>query len=178
MTRVLAQIQADANISAIKELPLELQLTTQLLLANLPSSTHFLLLPASIKSYTPYVDLTSSSSSFPQDMLAERINDWFQKCIQDLSHALEIWFSSLQSMTEAWKLRSWTRTWVSGASGLQDKERDCIANLVDDVCRRQLASIWRASFKAAIEVFTKELDSAVQAGEKSANGGSPCDCIF
>jgi hypothetical protein len=172
MTLALNHIQPDVDASTMKALPSELKLTTQLLLANLPSSTHFLLLPTSVKSYKPYVDLSSPSSSIPQPVLAKRLKEWFQKAMQELSQTLVTWFSALQSMKEAWRLRLWTRKWISSACALQDHERIYITSVVDDTCRQQLTSIWKASLIAAKDDFERELASAVEAEGKSSNVSS------
>lgn len=116
------------------------------------------------------MDLTSTSSSFSQPALSKKLKEWFEKAMQEFSHALEFWFTNLSNMKEAWRLRLWTREWIANVPSLQGHERDHITAVVDDVCRRQLASIWKASFALAKDGFTSELESAVRSGGDSANG--------
>jgi len=161
MTSVLENIQPTADPTGLNSLPQELRLSTQLLLSSLPSSTHFLLLPQTIKSYKPYVDLTSTSSTVLPSILVKRLQDWFQKSCTEFSQALCTWFSSVNGMKEMWKLRNWIRKWLFGADGLLEGERSHLHRIVDDACRQQLTSIWTAALKNARSGFEKELETAV-----------------
>jgi len=162
ITSVLENIQPTADPAGLDSLPHELRLSTQLLLSSLPSSTHFLLLPRTIKSYKPYVDLTSTSSTVFPSVLTERLQGWFQKSCTEFSQALRNWFSKVDGMKEMWKLRNWIRKWLFEADGLLDEEKAHLHRIVDDACRQQLTSIWTAALRNAKSGFENELKTAVE----------------
>lgn len=161
MTNVLENIQPTANPAGLNTLPPELRLSTQLLLSSLPSSSHFLLLPQTIKSYKPYVDLSSTSSAVPPSVLTQRLQDWFQKSCTEFSQALNTWFSKIDGMKEMWKLRNLTRKWLFDADGLLENERRHLHRIVDDACRERLTSIWTAALRNARSGFEQELKTAL-----------------
>lgn len=162
MTSVLENIQPTASSAGPNSLPSELRLSTQLLLSGLPSSSHFLLLPQTIKSYKPYVDLTSTSSTVLPSILTKRLQDWFQKSCTEFSQALHTWFSKVDGMKEMWKLRNWIRKWLFETDGLLENERSHLRRIVDDACRQQLTSIWMAALRNAKFGFEKELREAIE----------------
>jgi hypothetical protein len=161
MANVLKNIQPTANPAGLNALPPELRLSTQLLLSSLPSSSHFLLLPQTIKSYKPYVDLSSTSSTVPPSVLTQRLQDWFQKSSAEFSQALHTWFSKVDGMKEMWKLRNLTRKWLFDADGLLEDERRHVHQIVDDACRERLTSIWTAALRNARSGFEQELKTAL-----------------
>ncbi|KAF9654215.1 hypothetical protein BDM02DRAFT_3182042 [Thelephora ganbajun] len=161
VTSVLENIQPNADPAGLNSLPPELRLSTQLLLLSLPSSSHFLLLPQTIKSYKPYVDLTSTSSTVNPSILTKRLQDWYQKSCTEFSQALHAWFSKVNGMKEMWKLRNWIRKWLFEAAGLLKDERSHLHRIVDDASRRRLTNIWTAALKNAKSGFEKELRTAV-----------------
>ena len=162
VTSVLEHIQPTADLAGLDTLPPELRLSTQLLLLSLPSSSHFLLLPQTIKSYKPYVDLSSTSSKVLPSTLTKRLQDWFQKSCAEFLQALHIWFSKVDSMKEMWRLRNWIRKWLFEVDGLLEVERGHLHRIVDDACRQQLTSIWTAALRNAKSGFEKELKTAVE----------------
>ena len=162
MTTVLENIQPTADPVGLDALPPELRLSTQLLLSGLPSSTHSLLLPQTIKSYKPYVDLTSTSSTVHPSVLTKRLQDWFQKSCTEFAQALHVWFSKVDGMKGMWKLRNWIRKWLFEADGLLEDERSHLHRIVDDACRQQLTSIWTAALRNAKSGFERELKAALE----------------
>ena len=162
MTNVLGNIQPNADPAGLNSLPPELRLSTHLLLSNLPSSSHFLLLPPTIKSYKPYVDLTSTSSMVLPSVLTTKLQDWFRKSCTEFSQALRTWFSSVTGMKEMWKLRNWIRGWVFEVDGLLEDERGHLHLIVDDACKQQLTSIWTDALRNAKLEFKKELKTALE----------------
>ena len=162
VTNVLENMQPDSDPTELNSLPPGLRLNTQLLLSSLPSSTHFLLLPQTIKSYKPYVDLTSTSSAVLPVVLTKRLQDWFQKSCTEFSQALQAWFSEVDGMKEMWKLRNWVRKWLFEVDGLLEDERSHLHRIVDDACRQQLTSIWTAALRNAKSGFEKELKTAIE----------------
>ena len=161
MINVLENIQPNADPAGFNSLPPELRLNTHLLLSSLPSSSHFLLLPQTIRSYRPYVDLASTSSAIPPSVLTNKLQDWFRKSCTEFSQGLQTWFSRVTGMKEMWKLRNWIRQWLFEAGGLLGDERSFLHRIVDDACRQQLTSIWMDALKNAQSGFEKELKAVV-----------------
>lgn len=162
MKNVLENIQPNVDPAGLNSLPPDLRLSTHLLLSSLPSSSHFLLLPQTIKSYKPYVDLTSTSSTVLPSVLSKRLEDWFQKSCTEFAQALQTWFSKVAGMKEMWKLRDWIRKWLFDAHGLLESEKSYLHRIVDDACRQQLTSIWTDALRTAKSGFEKELKAAIE----------------
>ncbi|KAI0068134.1 hypothetical protein BV25DRAFT_1793601 [Artomyces pyxidatus] len=169
MRRILEFIQSDSTPEA--SLPPDLQMSTQYLLGSLPSSSHFVLLPSSIRSYKPYVDLTSSTSSMPQSQLSDRLQDWFQKGVQDLQTAAESWLADLQTLKEVWTIRTSVYGWVDGDRRMEDGERTYLKSAVDVLVHKQAAQIWRSALNEMEEAFRSALSSALSALQEGTNDG-------
>jgi len=160
--QALTCIQSDSQSPTPPEsLSLELQLTTQKLLATLPSSPHSLLLPPNLRFYKPYVDLTSSSSCVPQAQLAEKLDTWFRDSIRELHTAAGHWISNLRSVTEVWNVRSSIWKWIKAASGLQESETVHLKLIFDDLCHKRLLGIWKSALADAEKSFGAKLESAI-----------------
>ncbi|KAJ7925961.1 hypothetical protein B0H13DRAFT_2229543 [Mycena leptocephala] len=121
---VLEYIQSDSAgpDPNAKSLPSELQLTTQSLLATLPSSTHFLLLPPSLR---------SSSSSLIEQAHFSRISN------RSLQVAASKWFSDLHTVAEVWTLRASIRQWID-ASDLKSDETVTLKSIFGDAAQQRL----------------------------------------
>lgn len=160
---VLEYIQSDSpsKSTAAHTLPPELMLTTQTLLTTLPSSAHFLLLPANLRSYKPYVDLNSPSSSMPHELFIKTLDEWFKRTSEKLQDSLETWFSGLESAKEVWRLRSWIRKWVTSASRLDSHEQQHFKKLFDESSRRRMIVIWKSALAEAEKNFRNKLDSSL-----------------
>lgn len=142
MQRVLAHIQAPGPVS-FDALPPEVRLTSQALLSSLPSSNHFLLLPASIKSYKPYVDVESLSSP-KSGRFVSSLTEWFYTAMHSIQSAMVSWFSELNSIRELWETRIWCRTWLCTAEGFHVSEKESINASIDSICRERAAEIWKS----------------------------------
>ncbi|KAJ7225342.1 Vps51/Vps67 domain-containing protein [Mycena pura] len=154
---VLEYIQSDS--SSPSSLPSELQLTTQSLLATLPSSTQFLILPPSLRSYKPYVDLSSSSSLVEQAFFGRILDDWFQTSNQSLQVAVSKWFLDLHTVTEVWTLRSSIRQWID-FSVLKREEVVVLKTIFDDAARQRVLGIWKLALSDAEDAFQLQLATA------------------
>lgn len=141
MSRILLFIQSDVPVPDAS-LPPELQMSTQNLLSSLPSASHFVLLPSSIRSYRPYVDLTSTTSSIPPAQLALQLSEWFSKAVTSLQNAAEGWFTDLRTLKEVWTVRSWFDEWL-GRKELEDGEKQGLAEVVNGVAHGQAVKILR-----------------------------------
>ncbi|KAJ6575299.1 hypothetical protein B0H19DRAFT_933515 [Mycena capillaripes] len=158
---VLEYIQSDSPgpDPSLKYLSSELQLTTQALLATLPSSTHFLLLPPSLRSYKPYVDLSSSSSLIEQAHFSRVLDEWFQTSNRSLKLAASKWFSDLYTVAEVWTLRASIRQWID-ASGLKPGETATLKSIFDDAAQQRVLNIWKLALSDAEDAFQVQLAAA------------------
>lgn len=160
MGDVLEHIQTDDS-HTVADLPADLRLTTQSLLSSLPSANHFLLLPVNIRTYKPYVDGVSLSSQDISTQLNRRLDDWFQKALQQVQHALKNWFADLQSIREIWQVRKWFDTWISNADGLREQERVRLGGVLDAACKQRAIAVWNASLDATVTAFTTRLETCL-----------------
>ncbi|KAL6310178.1 hypothetical protein BKA93DRAFT_814474 [Sparassis latifolia] len=159
MKRALLSIQAEDTPSS--SLPVELQLTTHSLLTSLPSSTHFLLLPSSIRSYKPYVDSASLLSSMPQSQLQHKLEDWFHKAADNVRIAMEKWFSCLESIREVWDTRTFAYGYMDAATGLEVDEKTHLKSVVDEISQRRVVDVWKSSLSLAEIAFRDNLSCAI-----------------
>lgn len=157
INRILEHMQANSTPPSIPDhtLPAELIINSQAVLSALPSSTYFSLLPLSIRSYRPFVDLSSSSSSLCQELL-EKLKFWFSQSISGLHDALHKALSSLHIVNGVWKVRLALRRWVSQCELVLD-ESSVIDSLVDEVTSKRIIDIWGAKLARAEMAFTEQL---------------------
>ncbi|KAJ7161400.1 hypothetical protein C8R43DRAFT_1063548 [Mycena crocata] len=178
---VLEYIQSDSTSSDAKSLPSELQLTTQTLLTTLPSSTHFLLLPPSLRSYKPYVDLTSSSSLIEQAYFIRVVDEWFQTSNRSLEVAASKWFSDLHTVAEVWTLRSSIRQWID-ASSLKQDETNTLKSIFDGAAQQRVINIWKLALSDAEDAFQLQLAAATtllrESPKERRTDSSPVDFLF
>ncbi|KAI9512526.1 hypothetical protein F5148DRAFT_1007960 [Russula earlei] len=159
MSRVLSFIQLDVPAQDTS-LPSDLQMSTQHLLSTLPSASHFALLPATIRSYKPFVDLASATSSVSSAQLALRLSEWFSKAVTELRNVARVWFTELRTLKEVWVVRSWFDEWV-GAKAVEDDERQGLSEVVDDVVHVQAVKILRTALGDLQDGFRDELENTL-----------------
>lgn len=179
MSRVLSFIQLDVT-PLETSLPPDLQMSTHHLLSTLPSASHFLLLPSSIRSYKPFVDSASATSSLSSVQLAGRLGEWFSKAVVELRSVAKGWFSELRTLKEVWAVRSWFGDWL-GAKKLEDEERRGLAEVVDDVAHGQAVEILRTALRNLQHDFRDELENALSLlrdGSSDALLGTSCEPFY
>ena len=160
MISALEYIQSDSPSPApSRTIPPQVLLNTEGLLATLPSSTHFSLLPPSLRSYRPYVDPSSSASSVPQSLLSQKLDEWFRKSTERLRHAVKTWFSDLQCAREVWSIRSSILTCIDAASGIDQAETLSLKSSFDNACLERLLDIWKERLREAGQTFKDRLVS-------------------
>ena len=159
MFRVLSFIQSDVS-ERDSSLPSDLQMSTQHLLSTLPSASHFVLLPTTIRSYKPFVDLDSTTSSVPPAQLALQLREWFSKAVVELRSVAKGWFAELRTLKEVWVVRSWFSDWLGGKE-LEDEERHELAEVVDDVAHSQAVKILRTVLGDLQDSFRDELQNTL-----------------
>lgn len=140
--------------------PEELYLSTQSLLAELPSSSHFQLLPPNLRSYRPHVDLTSPHSLIHQPQFRRKLDEWFRQSTANLQPAVKRWFAELQSVKAIWSVRSSAKGWIS-TSGLGPEELLQTTDLLDEVCRHRTIEIWKLKLDETLKSFGDQLDSKI-----------------
>ncbi|KAH9858012.1 hypothetical protein C2E23DRAFT_864999 [Lenzites betulinus] len=161
MKEALRFLQTPTDIA--EELPPELQLSTQILLSSLPSSSHLLLLPQNIRSYKPYVDNTSLADPSLQTQLREKLRTWFRKALQELRDALADWFAPLDSVREVWDVRAELLQWLKGADGLDTSERQELETAIDAASLTQATSVWKAALSRLESSFCNAIATATTA---------------
>jgi hypothetical protein len=153
---VLDSIQSEPSSAPQADLPAELLLNTQAVLNSLPSSTYVSLLPANIRAYRPFVDLSSLSSSLPQELLRDKLDSWFGQSTANLRGAFDTWLASLDVASAVWKVRSSLRKWVVH-SGLEATEIVNLTELLDQVFSTRITGIWKAVLVRAEKEFLQAL---------------------
>lgn len=159
MFRVLSFIHSDVS-DRDSSLPSDLQMSTQHLLSTLPSASHFVLLPISIRSYKPFVDLASATSSVSSAQLGLQLSEWFSKAVAELRGVAKGWFAELRTLKEVWAVRSWFSDWLRDKE-LEDEERRGLAEVVDDVAHGQAVKILRTALADLQDDFRDELQSTL-----------------
>jgi conserved oligomeric Golgi complex subunit 1 len=160
MRLTLAFVETDGTSPDAQALPDSLRLSTSRLLGKLTSSAHTPL-PHAIKSYKPYIDSTSNSTSVKQQDLAAKLNGWFRSSLDQLSSALHEWISGLRSARQIWSLLSWFRKHVEASTYFQDDEKSQLCSAMELVCKKRIVSIWTSTLKDQRDVFRAHLQSAL-----------------
>ncbi|RPD55909.1 hypothetical protein L227DRAFT_509454 [Lentinus tigrinus ALCF2SS1-6] len=155
-------------------LPPELQLTTQTLLTSLPSSSHFALLPQSIRTYKPYIDGAAVTTLTLLPQLRDRLESWFKKAVQDARGAVTDWFSDLSSVREVWEVRNTLLAWLDATEGLESLERLQLQLFINEACQHRATSVWNGALDGLDSSFRNVIASATTAVE-SEPGMHPYD---
>ena len=148
-------------------LPPELQLSTKILLTTLPSSGHFLLLPPSIRTYTPYIDGSAVTTTVLQPHLQDKLESWFKKATSDAQSALADWFSDLTAVRDVWEIRTHLLTWLKTADGLKSSEQHDFESIINSASQHQATVVWKAALDRIQTSFQTSLTSATAALETS-----------
>ncbi|KAF8807829.1 hypothetical protein BYT27DRAFT_7189922 [Phlegmacium glaucopus] len=174
--RVLESIHADSSKldGSSQRLPDELYLSTESLLASLTSSANFQLLPSTIRSYKPYVDLNSSSTFLAQPQFSQKVQAWFQQSTNLWQTCAGGWLTGLQTVKEVWTLRSSIRRWIM-ASGLKEEEKVDLSSTTDSLCHERIVRIWTQTLTGAEALFKSRLNSYVSEPQPDI---SPLDFLF
>jgi conserved oligomeric Golgi complex subunit 1 len=152
-------IQSDGSQN--ESLPKELQLSTQSILAGLPSSAQFQMLPQSLRSYKPYVDSSSASSSLSNGSLHKHLDEWFQKAIRRLKTSFDTWLVDIQNVKVLWAMRSSVRSWMDSFDGLEEAEVGHLKSVFDEVCRTRILDMWKSTLSEAEISFRTQMTSAI-----------------
>ncbi|KAG1757157.1 hypothetical protein EDB19DRAFT_14932 [Suillus lakei] len=177
--RVLEQMHIESPAISDPETPLpsELALSTQTILSGLPSSSYFGLLPPGIKSYKPYVELSSASSSVPGHFLDDKLRTWFDQSCSILRDSLDRWLLELDSVKSVWNVRSSLRIWLL-QSGLVKTEQTALDTVFEEAIRKRVTAIWTNTIYRAKELFLKALSSLTPSSGVVAEEFSPLNSIY
>ncbi|KAL4063659.1 hypothetical protein V8B97DRAFT_2106043 [Scleroderma yunnanense] len=156
--RALQHMQAESSGSSTlgNTLPSELLVNSQTVLSMLPSSTYFSLLPPNIRSYKPFVDLSSSSSSLCPKFLEEKLSGWFTQSAGGLRDTVHKAFSLLSTVDGVWRVQLALQKWISQCS-LNRDELVVLSNLVDEVSKKRIMEIWKSALATTEKAFIEQL---------------------
>ncbi|KAG2062297.1 hypothetical protein BDR06DRAFT_868711 [Suillus hirtellus] len=177
--RVLEQMHTESLAVSNSEtaLPSELALSTQTILSGLPSSSYFTLLPADIRSYKPYIELSSASSSVPGHFLEDKLRTWFDQSCSILRDSLDRWLLQLDSVKSVWNVRTSLRKWLL-TSGLVKTEQTALDTLFEEAIRKRVSAIWTDTIHRAKELFLKALSTLTASSGVVAEEFSPLNSIY
>ncbi|KAG2044453.1 hypothetical protein BDR03DRAFT_849416 [Suillus americanus] len=177
--RALEQMHTESPAVSDPEatLPSELALSTQTILSGLPSSSYFTLLPAGIRSYKPYVELSSASSSVSGHFLEDKLQTWFDQSCSILQDSLDRRLLELDSVKSIWNVRSSLRKWLP-TSGLVKTEQTALDTLFEEAVRKRVTAIWTDTIHGAKELFLKALSSLTPSSELVTEEFSPLNSIY
>ncbi|KAI0654239.1 hypothetical protein C8Q70DRAFT_1087860 [Cubamyces menziesii] len=163
-------------------LPPELQLSTQILLSTLPSSSQLLLLPQSIRAYKPYVDGASLADPNLQAQLQDRLGGWLTKAVQELRGAMSDWIAPLESVREVWEVRASLLEWLKGAEGIRPAEQQELGSLIDSVALEQAAAVWKTALHrletSFQEAISKAADELTKGHDKQTLDTQPAEYLL
>ena len=155
--QVLESISSDEPSSAAKpSLPAELELTTESLLHNLPSTTSLSLLPENLAKHKPYIDLRSAAASLPQEKVTETVAQWFERSLNLWKSSATKWLADVQSVKDIWTLRTAARKWIAGFS-LEESEVAPLLRETDALCQTRTLDLWRQNLADAHTAFKDRL---------------------
>lgn len=177
--RVLEQMHTESPTVSDPEttLPSELALSTQMILSGLPSSSYFTLLPASIRSYKPYVELSSASSSVPGHFLEDKLRTWFDQSCSILRDSLDRWLLELNSVKSVWNIRSSLRKWLL-TSEMVRMEQTALDTLFEEAVRKRVTAIWVNTIHGAKELFLRALSLLTSSSGVVSEDFSPLNSIY
>lgn len=174
--RVLQAIQADSeDIASYSKLPIEFQLSTQSLLGQLMSSANFQLLPPDLRSYRPYIDLSSSSTSLTRSVFVRKLQEWFHSSCERWKSSSKNWLTYLHSVKEVWVLRTSIERFIMN-SGLKDEEKGFLFSNMDILYQDRIIDIWKKALSFAEHEFSQQLrlQTFVAADPGTHKGESRC----
>nr|AAZ14911.1 conserved hypothetical protein [Coprinellus disseminatus] len=148
-------IQEEKPRSKDVQVPPGLVPSTHALLTNSSSSAHFLLLPAALQSYKPYIDLESSSLIYSQADFRQVLHEWLQKSTKSWRSASSSWLIELGTVGQIWSLRISLRAVVSEAQ-LEEAEKRELASTLDALCHDRILGVWKTTLERAQDTFQAE----------------------
>jgi hypothetical protein len=151
--RTLIDIQADAKDSIV---------STKKVLAALPSASLLdLYLPASIKSYTHYIDTSSSSFQLAPSFASSKLSQWFEDGVDSLEFKLQGWIDALPSVSDVHKVKRAALTSFSkGSASRQEVEK--VTSCLEKCCSERIGAIWKDTFHSIQREFSLSLSRTIK----------------
>ncbi|KAK2461556.1 hypothetical protein APHAL10511_006019 [Amanita phalloides] len=167
----------DAESIPSAALPPELCLTTPSVLATLPSPIQLQLLPPNLKTYKPYIDLTSSSSMISQIYLTAKLDEWIAASISQTANSFQPWLCHLKNVKDVWSVRTSIWRWVS-SSQARPSEASLILKTLDNHFQQRVLGLWRFRLQKAEEEFSEQLKSALTTVRRQERTDFPLSYLF
>lgn len=118
-------------------------LTSTTILDSLPSSQLLLqFLPASIVSYSPYIDTVSARAQLSKAAISSTSAAWFDASLASLRSNITAWFAQLDSIRSVWEARSLLSEYQSR---LTISEMARLTEAVNEACAERARSVWATS---------------------------------
>ncbi|KAF9015630.1 hypothetical protein BDQ17DRAFT_1418679 [Cyathus striatus] len=148
--------------------PSQLRLTTQSLLASLMPSTQLSLLPSSLNTYKPYVDLESSSSLFSTSVLSQKLEVWLRDSVETFQGCAREWLHHARTVKAVWNIR--TSTWqLSQRSEMSGEEKLQLLSVLDNLCQERIIGIWESLLLESSQNFSERLSQSLSSFEVGIN---------
>jgi hypothetical protein len=156
--RVLESTQSESD--DLSELPTDLHISTPTILGPLTSSASFHLLPPDVRSYRPYIDLSTCSASLTQPVFSQKLQEWFRGSCERWQTSSSNWLSGLKGVKEVWILRTSIKRLIAN-SNLSEEEKGYLSSNMDTLCHDQIVDIWKKKLSHAKDEFKLRLRSHV-----------------
>ncbi|PVG03219.1 hypothetical protein CPB86DRAFT_723784 [Serendipita vermifera] len=151
--QTLIDIQADAKDAII---------STKKVLAALPSASLLdLYLPASIKSYTHFIDTSSASFQLTPSSTSSKLSQWFEDGVDSLEFKLQGWIDALYTVSDVHRVKRAALASFSKGS-LPKEETEKITSCLEKCCSDRIGAIWRDTFRSVREEFSQSLTHAIK----------------
>jgi hypothetical protein len=160
MHNTLLFIENDGTSEVAQIPPEQLRLSTSRILGKLSSSL-LATLPSTIRSYKPYIDLSSTSTSVSSSDLSRKLSGWFRTSLEHLSISFKNWVDDLESASQIWSLLSWFRKQVDASILLEVSEKREISTVMENVCKMRIVTIWTSALQATGEIYKSNLQEAL-----------------
>lgn len=149
-------------------------LTSTMILDSLPSSQLLLqFLPASIVSYSPYVDTASAKVQLSGSVIPTASAAWFDASLAALKSNLGSWFDRLDSIRSVCEVRNVLADYKNRLSA---SELSNLVAVVDEACANRARSVWSASLQGIARTAEKLVEGAahsIQQNDKVAMSSAP-----
>lgn len=164
--QALEALQTEGKQSTYPSLPVELRLSTQTLLSSLPNSNHFLALPSDIRSYRPFLDMRSPSSTISQSVLDGKLQNWFNKATDQLRISGSSWLGRLETIKSVWDVQTSVWAWLSSSNTrVGEENQHALSALMGDICIKRMEEIWKSALEVISATFEDEFRSSLAAVE-------------
>lgn len=146
-------------------------LTSTIILDSLPSSQLLLqFLPASIVSYSPYIDIASAKAQLSSNVISTATAAWFDASLASLRSNIGAWFDCLDNIRSVWQVRSVLDHYKRR---LNANELSSLVAVVDEACANRARSVWSASLQGIVHTAERAIEGAthsiLQNDEVAAN---------